>query len=201
MTALLSSAYFAPVQWFQKLFRCGGALIEYHDSFVKQTYRNRCVIATASGPLALTVPVVHAAHAEGKDIRISGHGNWRHLHWNAIASAYGEAPFFEFLEDGIRPFFEKEWTFLYDFNMEITLAMCDMLGISPDIRPTESYVRTPKADVSDYRSVIDPKHPLADTDFNPQSYYQVYARRNGFLPNLSIIDLLLNMGGESVLYL
>lgn len=117
--ALLSSAYFGPVQWYQKLNRYDKVSVEAYDSFIKQTYRNRCVIATANGVQALTVPVERttepAAAADSpqalkclmKDVRISDHGNWRHLHWNALMSAYGESPFFEYYADDIRPFFER----------------------------------------------------------------------------------------------
>ena len=106
----LSSTYFGPVQWYQKLNRYEKCYIEQWDSFVKQTYRNRCVIATANGLQALTVPTERPAGSGKtlmKDIRISDHGNWRHLHWNALLSAYGESPFFIYYADDIRTFFEK----------------------------------------------------------------------------------------------
>ena len=120
--ALLSSAYFGPVQWYQKLNRYDACTVEQYDHFVKQTYRNRCVIATTAGLQSLTVPTegYNTPKCYTKDIRISDHGNWRHLHWNALASAYGESPFFEFYADDLRPFFESKWTFLIDFNMAIT---------------------------------------------------------------------------------
>ena len=91
-TCLLSSAYFPPVQWMQKLHRYGHAIVERCDNFTKQTYRNRCLIATANGVQALTVPIERydGAKCPMRDIRISDHGEWRHLHWNAIVSAYGE---------------------------------------------------------------------------------------------------------------
>jgi len=215
-TSLLSSAYFGPVQWYQKLFRSDKTMIERFDNFTKQTYRNRCLIATTNGVQALTVPVERAAAAAcadgtaavGKqlmrDVRISGHGNWRHLHWNALLSAYGESPFFEFYADDIRPFFEREWTFLYDFNMEITAKMCALLDFSPDFSPTQEYIPADDARLNgthDWRDTIRPKRPLADNSFTPRRYYQVYERKNGFLPNLSILDLLFNMGPESVMYL
>ena len=214
--ALLSSAYFAPIQWYQKLYRYGKVYVEAHDSFIKQTYRNRCVIATTNGLQALTVPVEragadaqpdemgHFAKILMKDVRISDHGNWRHLHWNALASAYGESPFFEFYADDLRPFFERKWTFLYDFNMEICTKMCDLIGIEPDIEPTTEYVPADSEALSgtaDFRDAIRPKHPLPDPDFSPRRYYQVYERKHGFAPNLSILDLLFNMGNESLLYL
>ena len=114
---LLSTTYFGPVQWYQKLHRAEHVIIEQWESFQKQTYRNRCLIATTNGVQALTVPVEKSAECI-KDLRISDHGNWRHLHWNALQSAYGESPFFEYYQDDIRPFFEKRWTFLLDFNEE-----------------------------------------------------------------------------------
>jgi hypothetical protein len=127
--AILSSAYFGPVQWYQKLNRYDECLIERCDNFIKQTYRNRCIIATTNGVQALTVPIekYDGLKCQMRDIRISDHGNWRHLHWNALMSAYGESPFFEFYADDIRPFFERRWDYLFDFNMEITQKMCELL--------------------------------------------------------------------------
>lgn len=227
MNALLSMTYFGPVQWYQKLHRHQTVFIEQHDSYVKQTYRNRCIIATANGQQALTVPVERTANifdttaaavsagtsgitaaatcASCNDIRISDHGNWRHLHWHALMSAYSETPFFEYYADDIRPFFEQRWDRLYDFDMAICHKMCELLDICPDIRLTTEYVRaddvTPASGLLDLRDTINPKHPLPDTDFTPRRYYQVFECKHGFQPNLSILDLLFNMGPESILYL
>ncbi len=222
--------YFGPVQWYQKLHSHQTVFIEQHDSYVKQTYRNRCVIATANGRQALTVPVERNANisdivvtdtsniatamsdtkaaatcASCNDIRISDHGNWRHLHWHALMSAYSETPFFEYYADDIRPFFEQRWDRLYDFDMAICHKMCELLDICPDIRLTTEYVRAedvmPASGILDLRDAINPKHPLPDADFTPRRYYQVFECKHGFQPNLSILDLLFNMGPESILYL
>ncbi len=204
---LLSTTYFGPVQWYQKLYRYDRVFIERCDTFRKQTYRNRCVIAAANGAQALTVPVERAAGAQQvRDIRISDHGNWRHIHWHALLSAYSESPFFDYYADDIRPFFERKWEFLYDYNMEICRKMCELLDITPHIDPTEQYVHAdelPRQDceMTDFRDAIDPKHPLEDRDFAPKNYYQVYAAKHGFLPNLSVLDLLFNMGTEAIFYL
>ena len=201
-TALLSTTYFGPVQWYQKLNRYDKILIERHDSFIKQTYRNRCVIATPNGPLALTVPT--KPQTQTGETEISDHGNWRHVHWNALKSAYGESPFFEYYADDIKPFFEKRWDSLHDFNLGICRAVCQLIDIEPDISLTDHYITPEEAKergIDDYRDAIRPKHPMPDPSFEPKEYYQVYKQRHGFLPNMSILDLLFNMGNESVLWL
>ncbi len=198
-TALLSSTYFGPVQWYQKLYRYDQVCIDQQETFQKQTYRNRCLIATTQGVQALTVPVVHDDENVMHRMRISDHGNWRHLHWQALQSAYGDSPFFEYYEDDLRPFFsERNWDFLMDYNEAICQKMCELLDIHPSSIPHHP---SPITSFHDFRQVINPKHPLEDTDFKPRPYYQVYQQKHGFLPNLSILDLLFNMGPESIFYL
>ena len=205
---LLSTTYFGPVQWYQKLNVADVAYIEAYENYCKQTYRNRCVIATANGPQALTVPVERPADTDLnrcriRDLRISDHGRWRQLHWNALQSAYSESPFFEYYADDLRPFFDRRYDFLFDFNMEICLTMCELLDVRPTIKLTTEY--TKKADLADatadYRDAIVPKHPQPDNGFVPRPYYQVFASRTGFLPNLSVLDLLFNMGPEGIFLL
>lgn len=207
-TAILSSAYFAPVQWYQKLNRYENIVIEQHDNFIKQTYRNRCVIATTQGLQALTIPVERPSDArldktQLKDICISDHGNWRHLHWKALLSAYGESPFFEYYADDIRPFFEKKWKYLLDFNMEINQKMMELLDIEKSSLSLSNEYSSYEgdSDTVDFREVIRPKHPGEDKEWQPKKYYQVYQQKFGFQPNLSILDLLFNEGNEAVCYL
>ena len=198
VTVLLSTTYFGPVQWYQKLHRAEYVQMEQWENFQKQTYRNRCLIATTQGIQALIVPTERGGSLLIKDTRISDHGNWRHLHWNALQSAYGESPFFEYYQDDIRPFFEQRWDFLLDFNEAIRVKMCELIDIQPKVTLTSEYSPSSKID---YREAIRPKHPLPDPDFEPKPYYQVYQQKHGFLPNLSILDLLFNMGPESIFYL
>lgn len=202
-TALLSSAYFGPVQWYQKLNRYSLCLLERHDNFVKQTYRNRCIIATTAGTQTLSVPIVRpdSPKCAMRDIRISDHGDWRHLHWNAIRSAYGESPFFDYYADDLLPFFTKRWNFLFDFNLEITRTMCELLDVRPNIVLTENYADAESLNADDFRDAIRPKHAPADNGFTSRQYYQVQALKHGFQPNLSILDLLFNEGNEAILYL
>lgn len=203
LSCILASAYFPPVQWMQKLNRYQHAIIERNDNFQKQTFRNRCLIATANGVQALTVPVekYDGAKCLMRDIRISDHGEWRHLHWNAIVSAYGESPFFDYYADDLHPFFERKWTFLFDFNMEIAHKLCELLDVRPHIELTDTYADAEAVRADDFRDAIRPKHPLPDPSFEPRPYYQVYAARHGFQPNMSVLDLLCNEGPEGIFWL
>ena len=209
---LLSTTYFGPVQWYQKLYRSETAWLEQHETFQKQTYRNRCVIATTNGLQTLSIPVEHEKEPLSppssiprpstiRSLRISNHGKWRAEHWNALQSAYGDSPFFDYYVDDLRPFFENRWEFLFDFNLAITRKMCELLDIQPHIRLTETYRTASEIASGDYREAIRPKRPAADADFQPKAYYQVYQQRYGFQPNLSILDLLFNMGNEAIFYL
>lgn len=205
MTVYLSSAYLAPVEYYTKLLAYDRVCIEQHDHYIKQTYRNRCTIAAPDGELALSIPTVKPASLKCPmcDIRISDHGNWRHLHWNAIESAYNHTPFFEYYKDDFRPFYEKKYEFLADFNEELCHLVCSLIDIQPVMERTSEYKTGFAPGEADFRECIHPKKDfsLEDPDFSPQSYYQVFQERLGFLPNLSIIDLLFNMGPESLLVL
>lgn len=201
---LLSSAYLAPVVYYTKLYAYGKAYIERYDHYMKQTYRNRCVIASANGPLALTIPTEKADEAKClmKDVRISDHGNWRHTHWNAFVAAYRQSPFFDYYADEFHRFYEQKYEFLYDFNAELCAWVCEQLDIQPVLCPTTDYVTEPIS-VDDFRERIHPKRDVAEAvpDFFPRPYYQVFEEKQGFQPNLSIVDLLFNMGPEGLLVL
>ena len=210
---LLTSAYLAPVHYYTKL--CSGERIieERADHYVKQTYRNRCIIAADDGPLALTIPVVTETSGTSqtamRDIRISDHGKWRHQHWQTIVSAYERSAFFEYYSDDFNAVFHKEFTFLVDFNEALQHLVLDLLDLHPDIRVNEgTYLDAAALEkehqeaVLDFRQTIRPKLSTStDPTFCPVPYFQVFALRHGFLPNLSIIDLLFNMGPESRLVL
>ena len=138
-----------------------------------------------------------------KDIRIAEHGNWRHTHWNAILSAYNSTPFFTYYADDFHSYYEKRYTFLHDFNEELRLTACRLLDIQPTVSFTDQFMEDVPRGMSDFREQIHPKSgpETSASGFQPKEYYQVFAHKYGFIKNLSIIDLLCNMGNEARLYL
>ena len=195
-SALFSTAYLAPVEYFQYLKTVGKVCIEQHEYYQKQSYRSRCRIATANGIMDLSIPVEKRNHTLIRDIRISEHSNWQTQHWRSIEAAYNSSPFFEYYADDFRPFFEKKWLFLWDFNMELLHKTLELLDIETEILLTETYEPQTGEETLDLREII---HPKKEASIPLKSYYQVFATKFGFIPNMSIIDLLFNMGNESQL--
>jgi hypothetical protein len=194
----LSVAYLAPVEYYSAIAKSDRVFLENCDSYVKQTYRNRCQIATANGKLVLSIPVGKLAGEKTltRDIRISEHNDWQIHHWRSIESAYNSTPFFEFYKDDLLPFYEKKWNFLWDFNVEIQTKILELLDLKTNVQLTKEYNSTLPENVIDMRESI---HPKKDNSIENKPYYQVFEQRFGFQPNLSIIDLLFNMGNESQL--
>lgn len=184
---VLPCCYLAPVSHYSAYYRAEEVRLEVCDHFAKQTFRNRCWIDSPNGALALTIPVVKTgAKTPMCDIRISDHGNWRHQHWIALESSYRQSPFFEYYADDFAPFYEKKWEFLADFNEELMALVTSLLDISKSVSRTFCFEGDAFA--------------LLPT-FEPRPYYQMFASRHGFLPDLSIVDLLFNQGPEGVLWL
>src|SRR5690554_3840364 len=150
---ILSSFYLAPIEYYAALFRSSIVVIEIYDNYQKQSYRNRCTIASPNGPLSLSIPVVKPDRTKSKmkDIRIADHGNWQHLHWNAILSAYRSTPFFQYYEDEYRPFYEKRFTFLHDFNEGLRHLTGRLIGIETTVSYTSAYIAETPNNMQDFR--------------------------------------------------
>jgi len=200
-TVYLSTAYLAPVEYYMQMLAFPQTVIEKHCNYVKQTYRNRCIIASANGLQTLSIPVEKPETVKclTKDIRIAEHGNWRHLHWIAIQSAYNSTPFFEYYEDDFIKFYEQKYNFLFDFNESLRILITKLLDIEPQVAYSSAYKTDFHPNEIDNREAIHPKKNAVINSFKP--YYQVFESKFGFQPNLSIIDLLFNMGPESILFL
>ena len=195
--------YLAPVPLYTRLYSADGLIIDGCSPFVKQTFRSRAIIATEGGTQSLNIPVVHdGGRTAMRDVRISEHGNWRRQHWNALVSAYRNSPFFEYYADDFAHFYEERDGFLMDFNLRLHNVVCELLGLDREIRvlTTEDALKEATDAAGDLRSIAEPK-VLAELTETPQRYYQVFVQRNGFIPNLSIVDLLFNMGPEGLITL
>lgn len=195
---LLELQYFPPVQYFSKLLSYPAVFIERHEHYAKGSYRNRCHIASAQGVQRLSIPLRKGKNQRLpiREVQIAYDEPWQSQHWHAIQSAYGNSPFFDFFADEMEPVFRRKYQFLFELNWDLLQLVARLLRLKSDIRQTESYhVELP--DTLDFREKIHPKKPAADELFFPVKYSQVFEDRHGFLPNLSILDLLFCTGGEA----
>ncbi|MFV0390952.1 MAG: WbqC family protein [Paludibacteraceae bacterium] len=194
-----STAYLPPVSYFIALLKADKVLLEANENYVKQSYRNRCNIATANGVETLTIPTEsnNGEKIPIRDVRISKHGGWQKNHWRAINSAYRNSPYFEYLQDDFAPFYEKNWTFLWDYNYELLILILDFLSFEKTLILTKDF-ENEYQNMNDFRYLI---HPKKESIYNLTPYYQVFDRKFGFLEDLSIMDLIFNMGNEAIPYL
>ena len=205
MSLLIELQYLAPVQYYAKLCSGQPMLIEQHEHYIKRSYRNRAHILGANGMMRLTIPLKKGKN-EGQAIRevqIEYVRKWQQQHWQSIQSAYGKAPFFEHYSDELRPFFEKKYKFLFDFNLDLMEVLMELIGINSSVSLTNNYAHKPPDGILDLRNSIHPKekHHQADSHYESIPYAQVFQDKHGFVPNLSILDLLLCMGSETSLIL
>jgi hypothetical protein len=196
---LLSTAYFPPVSWLAAALQSGNILIEAHETYPKQTYRNRCNIATSNGLQSLTVPVkrINGNHTVTSDIIIDNSKNWKRLHWRSIITAYNNAPYFLFYRDLLEPIFNKEHSNLLELNQEIlAFIFKSFRAENITISNTKQFERNPLH--QDLRNYFHPKKEKAiDNKLIKYRYIQVFEDSIGFLPDLSCIDLLFNLGPDA----
>lgn len=198
--AIFPLFYHPPIEYFTRLIsHKENVLLEKFEHFPKQTYRNRTSIHSPNGKLDLIVPVIKGSnvHTPVKDVRISYEFNWQRLHLMSLQTSYRSSAYFEFYEDDLMPFYEKKWNFLCDYNEEILRFLLQALKLKINYKFTEEYEKH-YPDLLDYRESIHPKKE-APLEFKP--YFQVFEDKNGFLKNLSILDLLFNQGPHSTNYL
>ncbi|MEZ5196167.1 MAG: WbqC family protein [Bacteroidales bacterium] len=197
---LLSIAYLGPVEYFASIAKADEVIVEKQEHYIKQTYRNRCLIATTNGMQALTIPVVkvNGNRTQVKDIQIAYFEKWQMNHWRTIESAYSHAPYFLFYQDAIFPFYQKKFKFLFDFNHELLDLILDFIRIVIPISFTDKYQLPVNDGVLDLRNAFSPKKK---TGLSFPRYIQVFEEKYGFLENLSILDLLFNEGPGAMAYL
>ena len=199
--ALLPLFYLPPIEYFSRLIKHkSDNMIEKFEHFPKQTFRNRASIHSPNGKLDLIIPIAkgtHGQHTLIKDTKISYDFDWQRLHWQSLQTSYRSSAYFEFYEDELALFYEKKWTFLTDYHEQLLAVLLQFLKLKMAFTCTQAYSKV-YADRIDFRDSIHPKH---NSDNVCKPYFQVFEDRNGFLPNLSIVDLLFNQGPNSLMYL
>ena len=196
---ILSTAYFPPIQYVSKLFLHTNVVVDIHETFLKQSYRNRCTILSANGKLDLIIPVIkpNGNKTQTKDIQIDHKDNWKHVHWQAIVSAYKQSPFFEFFEEELISLFSQTHNYLIDWNMECMKVLFSCLDEQFTLSFSEKYLEEGQYD---FRDSISPKPRLQkeDVNFRPEPYYQTFIDKFEFQENLSILDLIFNEGPQAL---
>jgi len=196
---LLTELHYNPgILYFQKAFEAEELLLEAQEHYQKQSYRNRCHILTPQGVVPLSVPVIKGnSKTLITELKIDYSQRWTDIHWRTIRSAYGSAPFFEFYADYLLDVYAQKPAFLFQLNLELFRLQAKFIKLNKPIRLTQTYVTTPEPPVVDRRGTLHPKKEPDNLHLPP--YQQVFGKQ--FASNLSILDLLFNLGPEASSYL
>lgn len=201
--AVVSTAYCPPVEYFMAAASAGRLLIESQESYIKQTYRNRCRIYACDGILSLTVPVSlpHENRSVGAAV-IDYSKPWLQQHRRALESAYGNSAFFEYYRDDIFGILDSRPESLLELNTLMTVRLTELLGLRCSIEKTDTYIGNYGAGFWDLRNSLSPKKTVPEYFRNRyKPYYQVFSERFGFIPGLSVLDLLFNEGPNAYTFL
>lgn len=198
MNCLIYPTYFPNLVHFLAMVNADVVYFEVSDNYQKQSFRNRTEIYSANGKLALTVPVSYSQknRQQYKDITIANDDLWQQQHLKSLQSSYSMSPFFEFYIDDLMPLFENQFNYILDFNLKCFEVLKDCLQLDIITKSTETFEKEPKSK-TDYRPLVHRNYKT--TTFEP--YTQVFTEKHGFIPNLSILDLLFNEGPNTELYL
>ena len=208
--SVLTMAYFPPVEYFFAIARSGRVLIEQHENYQKQSWRSRCRILSAGGVEDLSVPIVKEERRSRpvRDIRIDYGEPWLQHHIRAFEAGYRSSAFFDYYADDLLPILRRKPVFLFDLNMALLEKLMDLLDLHVPVSLTETFVKDPEA-VFDFRARIQPKYKgesLLAEYHREQAYYQVFVNQMpgqaghdapGFIPNLSVLDLLSAEGPDA----
>lgn len=197
---ILSTAYLPPISWMKAAINGNKVFIESYETYPRQTFRNRSRIISANGILPLIVPVKRPAgnSTPTRDVRIAYEEPWQRNHLRTIDTAYSNSPFYLYYMDELLPFYTKRYDFLLDYNMQLCNIICELLLIRIDFALTDRYQHRPEG-LADLRNAFNPKSPVTNDLGMP--YHQVFEERHGFIPDLSILDLLFNEGPGAGEYL
>lgn len=198
MILLTEIQYNPSITYFQHVVQATGIIIEQHEHYSKQSYRNRCRILTAHGPKDLAIPVIKGNRkTKITELEIDYSQNWVNVHWRSIRSAYGSAPFFTYYSDYLQQIYEQKIPLLFQLNVALLRFYFKCLNIKKPVQFTETYIPVYSGEVADYRNKIHPKSNSAILEI--KTYNQVFGKQ--FVPDMSIIDVLFSQGPETLYYL
>lgn len=200
---LIEPQYWGSISYFKELVSANNIVLDIHSNFQKGTYRNRCKIMGPNGLLSLSVPLVkgNGQHSIFNQVRISYSENWRKDHWQSLVSSYRRSAYFEFYEEQIAPIYSNDYEFLKDFNVASLKIVSELLRIPFDIKFTENYISKDSFEGNDARDIIHPTARKMKYSYELPKYPQVFMDRMDFLSDLSILDILFNLGPRTVDYL
>lgn len=198
---LVHPSYGMPIAQYAVIAQADKVFFEAKDNYQKQTYRNRKKIATSTGILQLTIPILHNKDSQERqqsfDVRIENTFHWQRDHWRSLKVAYQTSPYFEYYEDTFEPIYHTTCDKLIDFILALHEVIMDCLQLEKEIQHTASYDKFP-TNKTDFRHLILAKK--APT-FRLPEYHQLFREKHGYLPNLSVLDLLFNEGPNAISYL
>jgi len=200
-TTVLSTAFLPPVEWFRAAALSSCVLIEGCESYQKQSYRSRCRIAAAGGVEILNVPVIHSESKKITDIRIDYSEPWVRRVERALAAAYNSSPFFLYYRDDIIPLLMSGEENLFRYNLALIGTLAELLGCRISFGVTDSFIPVYSEEYNDYRFSLHPKKQVPEELAPEKGYYQVFREKSGFIPSLSVLDLLFNEGPNAISFL
>lgn len=191
--------YNGPINYFTRLVREERITLEQYEHYTKQTYRNRFRIMGPNGIMTLSVPVKKKPGVKNlmRDIGVDDDTPWNKIHWRSLVASYASSPFFELMRDELSPFYHRRFKFLIDLNEGLMSTTLGLLGLDIPVDLSAGFSNGDNMEA--LTSPFHAKKPVRDTDpaFEPPVYHQVFAERFGFVPNLSILDLLFNTGPDA----
>ena len=197
MILLIENQYLAPVSFYLTLERSSNIVFEQFEVFQKRSFRNRCIIAGANGPISLSIPLHEGREQKRfiRDIRIANQYGWQDQHWKTIVSSYNRSPWFEYYKSSLEKFYVKRFEFLFDWNLALFEWTIQKLEMDKVAELTDHFEK--EYDDHEWLDLRNKLLPNNYQNFKVPNYSQVFMDRSGFLPNLSILDLLFCEGKNS----